>query len=115
MPASHGSVDGWTEVSGGLRQVLEALTGVEFPRGAGLVTKCATEVRMRCCKDGQPASFKVSLSWGKKQPAEAGVCNREEIGDKIASLTECLLSDRGGPGDKKASFESEHAIVNPEP
>ena len=114
MRASHGSVDERTEASGGLRQVLEALTGVEFPRGAGLVTKCATEVRMRRCKDGQPASFRVSLSWSKQQPTEAGVCSGEEIGEKIASLTERLLSERGGPG-KKASFESEHAIVNPEP
>jgi interferon-induced GTP-binding protein Mx1 len=66
---------------------------------------------MRCCKNGQPPSFKVSLSWNKQQPEEAGAVNsREEIGDRIASLTECLLADRGGPG-KKASFEKEHAIV----
>ena len=89
---------------------------MQFPRGTGLVTKCATEVRMRCCKNGQPSSFKVSLSWSKKQPDEAGpVRTREEIGDKIASLTEILLDDRSEPGKIKASFEKEHTIVNPEP
>ncbi|KAJ1474099.1 P-loop containing nucleoside triphosphate hydrolase protein, partial [Baffinella frigidus] len=96
--------------SSGKSSVLEALTGVEFPRGPGLVTKCATEVRMRCCKNGEPASFKVSLSWSKAQPAEAGFCSSEEIGARIASLTERLLSDRSEHG-KKASFEKEHAIV----
>jgi len=89
---------------------------VQFPRGTGLVTKCATEVRMRCCKNGQPSSFNVSLSWSKKQPEEAGpVSSREEIGGKIASLTERLLDERSEPGKIKASFEKEHAIVNPKP
>ncbi|KAJ1495567.1 P-loop containing nucleoside triphosphate hydrolase protein [Baffinella frigidus] len=96
--------------SSGKSSVLEALSGVQFPRGPGLVTKCATEVRMRCCKDGQPATFKVSLSWSKPQPAEAGFCSREEIGDKITSLTERLLADRTTRGES-ASFEKEHAIV----
>jgi hypothetical protein len=85
---------------------------VEFPRGPGLVTKCATEVRMRCCEDGQPPSFKVSLSWSKPQPEEAGACSREEIGGKMERLTEILLADRNERGES-ASFEKE--VVNPKP
>ena len=108
--------DARSESSRGLPQVLEALSGVQFPRGTGLVTKCATEVRMRRCKKGQAESFKVSLSWSKPQPEEAGaVSGREDIGGKIVSLTERLLEDRGEqqgllPGNK-ACFEHEHAIV----
>ncbi|KAJ1474882.1 P-loop containing nucleoside triphosphate hydrolase protein [Baffinella frigidus] len=93
--------------SSGKSSVLEALSGVQFPRGPGLVTKCATEVRMRSCKHGQAASFKVSLSWSKAQPEEAGPVLREEIGERIARLTTRLLAERG----EKASFEKEHAIV----
>ncbi|KAJ1487321.1 P-loop containing nucleoside triphosphate hydrolase protein, partial [Baffinella frigidus] len=83
--------------SSGKSSVLEALSGVQFPRGTGLVTKCATEVRMRSCKNSELSSYRVSLSWSKPQPEEAGtVVTREDIEGKIALLTELLLADRGG-------------------
>ena len=89
---------------------------MEFPRGPGLVTKCATEVRMRRCKSGQAESFKVALSpsWNKTQPAEAGACCRAEIGGKIASLTKRLLADRLERGES-ASFETEVQTPNSKP
>ena len=65
---------------------------------------------MRSCKNGQAACFKVSLSWSKSQPQEAGACSRDEIGDKITRLTERLLTDRTQRGES-ASFEKEYAIV----
>jgi interferon-induced GTP-binding protein Mx len=93
--------------SSGKSSVLEALSGVHFPRGAGLVTKCATELRMKNKKD-TPWSAQVSLTWGYPQPSEAGkVENPDEIGPKIAKLTEILLQARG----KQATFESEHSIL----
>jgi len=95
--------------SSGKSSVLEALSGVQFPRGTGCVTRCATEVRMRCCTDNSE-TFNVSLSWSKQQPEEAGACSREEIGSKITRLTEHLLASRGAPG-RPAAFEKEHAIV----
>ena len=67
---------------------------------------------MRRCKGDQVESFKVSISptWSKAQPKEAGMCCREEIGDKIRRLTKRLLDDRADRGES-ASFEKEYAIV----
>ena len=59
-------------------------------------------------KKDSPWSAHVSLTWSYPQPSEAGkVENPNEIGPKIARLTEILLQARG----KNATFESEHSIL----
>ena len=93
--------------SSGKSSVLEALSGVQFPRGTGLVTKCATELRMKN-QAGAAWDAKISLNWPYPQPDEAGsVSSPEELGDKIEALTQRMLETRG----KKATFESEHSIL----
>ena len=93
--------------SSGKSSVLEALSGIPFPRGSGLVTKCATELRMKKTP-GTAWQASISLSWGQKQPSMAGeVESPEELGEKISSLTEAMLLARGG----NATFEAEHSIV----
>ena len=68
--------------SSGKSSVLEALSGVQFPRGAGLVTRCATELRMKNKKE-VPWSDQVSLTWSYPQPSEAGIFHTpDEIGPK---------------------------------
>ena len=93
--------------SSGKSSVLEALSGVPFPRGAGLVTKCATELRMS--KSPGEWSATVSLNWGdREQPPQAGpVDSPEGIGERIEELTQVLLDARG----EGANFEPEHSIV----
>jgi len=86
--------------------VLEALSGIQFPRGSGLVTRCATELRMQR-KKGVLWSANIGLTWKEKQPSDAGtVYSPEEIGGKIEKLTEALLLRRGG-----STFEPEHSIL----
>jgi interferon-induced GTP-binding protein Mx len=46
MPVPQIAVFG--DQSSGKSSLLEAISGVPFPRGSGLVTRCATELRMRC-------------------------------------------------------------------
>ena len=93
--------------SSGKSSVLESLSGIPFPRGAGLVTRCATELRMKN-KKGFAWSAHISLTWDRPQPLESGpVSSPDEIGPKIEKLTEILLQTRG----KNASFESEHNIL----
>ena len=93
--------------SSGKSSVLEALSGVPFPRGAGLVTRCATELRMTRVKDKSHWSAKVSLTWDRPQPDGAGdVSSPEDIGPRIEKLTETLLLARGNG----ATFEPEHSI-----
>lgn len=93
--------------SSGKSSVLEAVSGIPFPRGSGLVTKCATELRMKKVPGGEWKA-KISLSWSLKQPSCAGeVESPEELGDRITKLTEVLLVARGNG----ATFESEHKVV----
>jgi len=106
MPIPQIAVMG--DQSSGKSSVLEAISGVPFPRGSGLVTKCATELRMRKSLPGSPWKAKAFLSWDKKQPQQAGdVKDPQQLGSVIEALTESLLLARGGD----ATFESEHSIV----
>jgi interferon-induced GTP-binding protein Mx1 len=94
--------------SSGKSSVLEALSGIPFPRGSGLVTKCATELRMKK-SPGSVWQASISLSWDHMpQPSMAGkVDTPEDLGEKITSLTEVMLLARG----RHATFEAEHSIV----
>ena len=94
--------------SSGKSSVLESVSGIPFPRGSGLVTKCATELRMKKAPPGTPWSANIKLSWSQVQPSSAGqVDSYEEIGERISKLTEALLLARG----TNATFEAEHSIV----
>jgi interferon-induced GTP-binding protein Mx1 len=94
--------------SSGKSSVLEALSSVTFPRGSGLVTKCATELQMKKSKPGEAWSAHISLTWEHDQPSDAGlVSSPEDLGQKIEKLTELLLLKRGGG----ATFEAEHSIL----
>jgi interferon-induced GTP-binding protein Mx len=48
--------------SSGKSSVLEALSGVPFPRGAGLVTRCPIRMVMRRARTGEPWSASISTS-----------------------------------------------------
>ena len=94
--------------SSGKSSVLESVSGIPFPRGSGLVTKCATELRMKKAPPGTAWSATIKLSWLLPQPSSAGkVDSYEEIGERISKLTEALLLARG----THATFEAEHSIV----
>jgi GTP-binding protein EngB required for normal cell division len=96
--------------SSGKSSVLEAMSNVPFPRGKGLVTRCATELRMKRTAPSSAWHATVKLSWPKKQPLKAGVVTREGLSDVITELTEALLLARGAGGER-ATFESEHSII----
>ena len=82
--------------SSGKSSVLESLCGVPFPRGAGLVTRCATQIRMKKVPSGSTWSARIALSWNENQPKEAGpVSNPAELGERILQLTEHLLKASG--------------------
>ena len=94
--------------SSGKSSVLESVSGIPFPRGSGLVTRCATELRMKKAPQGTAWSATIKLSWSQPQPSSAGkVDSYEEIGERISKLTEALLLARG----THATFEAEHSIV----
>jgi interferon-induced GTP-binding protein Mx1 len=48
--------------SSGKSSLLESLSGVIFPKGSGLVTRCPTRISMTRCLDGSPWTADVSIS-----------------------------------------------------
>lgn len=84
--------------SSGKSSVLESLSGIGFPRGAGLVTKCATQIIMKKTPAGTPWKGNVKLIWDnnaeKAQPPGTGSVESEhKIAARIEQLTEFLTKD----------------------
>lgn len=92
--------------SSGKSSVLESLCGVPFPRGSGLVTRCATQIRMKKVSHSSVWSARVSLSttW---QPDECGeVSSPPELGTRIEELTKRLLEG------SNAEFSTESIVID---
>lgn len=93
--------------------VLEALSGVPFPRGTGLVTRCATEVRLKRSK-GAEWKGSARVSWDenflgdKEQPDGSGTLDTpDDVAKAINTLTEALT-------DEEFQFSSHSIIIEVE-
>ena len=47
--------------SSGKSSLLESISGIPFPKGTGLVTRCPTRISMSTCEAGEPWSAEVRL------------------------------------------------------
>ena len=79
--------------SSGKSSVLEALSGIPFPRGAGLVTRCATQLSM---SRGQEWSATIEASDNTDAKAAFTVGSKAGIADRIKELTDTLCGGGGG-------------------
>lgn len=70
--------------SSGKSSVLEAISGVAFPRGRGLVTRCATQISM-----GAGPKWTAKIRAGQKETLDA-VESPDDITAKIEELTNTL-------------------------
>lgn len=106
--------------SSGKSSVLEAICGVPFPRGAGLTTRCATELHL---SDGRARRPSKSAGGGEvTDPSSPGgesdvewaavvstsvdqrpvrVSNADELGDAIVARTASLTDERRNGGFSK--------------
>eukprot|EP00752_Nemacystus_decipiens_P002787 g2603.t1 len=62
----------------GKSSVLEAISGIPFPRGSGLVTRCATQLIMKSSPKGSP--WKASASIPEQQQQQSGSSSRWRMG-----------------------------------
>ncbi|CAN0194370.1 unnamed protein product [Ascophyllum nodosum] len=78
----------------GKSSVLEALSGVQFPRGSGLVTRCPVQLIMKRTKPGDKWEGKASVEWKRgPQPAAAGdVASPEALRGVIEELMNEICS-----------------------
>jgi interferon-induced GTP-binding protein Mx1 len=92
--------------SSGKSSVLEAISGIPFPRGSGLVTRCATQLAMKRTAPGSSWNASAKVSWGKPQPDVAGaVSSAEQVEEKIRLLTDALTENENG------EFSTESIII----
>ncbi|CAM9383395.1 unnamed protein product, partial [Discosporangium mesarthrocarpum] len=77
----------------GKSSVLEALSGVQFPRGSGLVTRCPVQLIMKRASPGEGWQGNARVVWHRKgggdQPKGAG---RVSSPDKLVSVIETLMT-----------------------
>lgn len=85
--------------SSGKSSVLESLSTIPFPRGSGLVTRCATQLTMKRSAPNSPWQGRLSVSSSPPddQPEGTGELNSpDEISERIEQLTNYLTSLSGG-------------------
>lgn len=92
--------------SSGKSSVLQSISGIPFPKGSGLVTRCPIELILKRSEDKDQAwEANVSVRWNEDQPSEAGpVSDMNALLTKIQQLSE-ILSSRGVNGF------SHHSII----
>jgi len=77
--------------SSGKSSVLEAISGVQFPRGSGLTTRCPTQLILKSNADGEPWRGNAKISGRIQQPKAAGaIKSPEDIPHVIRELTDVL-------------------------
>lgn len=83
--------------SSGKSSVLESFSSIPFPRGSGLVTRCATQIAMKRVKKGWSASVSVRKSEGQEHPKfpRKQLNTIEEVGDTIKRITTELAPAEG--------------------
>jgi interferon-induced GTP-binding protein Mx len=95
--------------SSGKSSVLEAISGIPFPRGSGLVTRCATQLTMKSVPEGYPWRAHVTVDWGKPQPSASGdVSTPQELSKKIEELTDILTASQS------SAFSTDAIVVRVE-
>ena len=93
--------------SAGKSSVLEMISGVPFPRGSGLVTRCATQLIMKRTAPGSAWAATASVSWSRPQPAESGpVADPAALSVAIERLTEALCAVTAN------GFSTETIVIN---
>lgn len=106
--------------SSGKSSVLHALSGVPFPKGAGLVTRCPTQLIMAKSPPGSPWKASAHINFTsvpsgssgdrdrkQTQPPGAGpVASPEALTDVIAAFTDHLTKGRG-----PAAFSTDTIVI----
>jgi GTPase SAR1 family protein len=81
--------------SSGKSSVLQAISGIEFPRGSGLVTRCPTQLIMSKGSSGKPWVANVSVSGTHQNPPFSGdVHSPERLTEIITELTNFLTEGK---------------------
>eukprot|EP00953_Heterococcus_sp_UTEX-ZZ885_P036768 18922-Heterococcus_DN1.PRE.1 len=83
----------------GKSSVLEALSGVSFPRGSGLVTRCPVQLVMKRTAASSPWKAKARVAWQKStQPKSAGEVKSPELLEAVIAELMSAVCDATANG-----------------
>jgi interferon-induced GTP-binding protein Mx len=80
--------------SSGKSSVLESLSGIPFPRGSGLVTRCPIRLSMKRTAAGTPWAAHAHTSTNPRETLQAGT--PAELTAVMERLTDALTKGKGG-------------------
>ncbi|KAL0978540.1 hypothetical protein UPYG_G00171870 [Umbra pygmaea] len=86
--------------SSGKSSVLEALSGVAFPRGSGIVTRCPLELKMKRKREGEEWQGKISY-----QDHEEEIEDASDVEEKIREAQDHMAGPGVGICDDLISLE----------
>ena len=97
--------------SSGKSSLLESISGIPFPKGTGLVTKCPTRITMSKCEDDSPWSAELHLPSIIEESERAALSKRvfsqKELADLLVKAAALVTSKT----TEEFSTEIIHAVV----
>ncbi|XP_067672973.1 interferon-induced GTP-binding protein Mx-like [Haliotis asinina] len=91
--------------SAGKSSVLEAMSGVQLPRGTGIVTRCPLEMRMKHSEDEDTWEGKIMYKDKHDMPHEEVILNRESVGDLVRKAQKEMTDSAKGISDELITLE----------
>ncbi|XP_046563126.1 interferon-induced GTP-binding protein Mx-like [Haliotis rubra] len=91
--------------SAGKSSVLEAISGVQLPRGTGIVTRCPLEMRMKHSEDEDKWEGKIMYKDKHDMPHEEVILNRESVGDLVRKAQTEMTDGATGISDELITLE----------
>ncbi|XP_067672964.1 interferon-induced GTP-binding protein Mx-like [Haliotis asinina] len=91
--------------SAGKSSVLEAISGVQLPRGTGIVTRCPLEMRMKHSEDEDTWEGKIMYKDKHDVPHKEVILNRESVGDLVRKAQKEMTDGAKGISDELITLE----------
>ncbi|XP_067672962.1 interferon-induced GTP-binding protein Mx-like isoform X2 [Haliotis asinina] len=91
--------------SAGKSSVLEAISGVQLPRGSGTVTRCPLEMRMKHSADEDTWEGKIMYKDKHDVSHEEVILNRESVGDFVRKAQDGMTDCDMGISDELITLE----------
>ncbi|XP_046565196.1 interferon-induced GTP-binding protein Mx-like [Haliotis rubra] len=91
--------------SAGKSSVLEAISGVQLPRGTGIVTRCPLEMRMKHSEDEDKWEGKIMYKDKHDELHKEDIQDRESVGDLVRKAQDEMTDCEKGISDDLITLE----------
>ncbi|XP_064612205.1 interferon-induced GTP-binding protein Mx3-like [Liolophura sinensis] len=95
----------------GKSSCLEALSGIQLPRGDGIVTRTPLEKRMRTARNGTGWRCRIQYKDHKGQHVNTEISNPSDVGEAVKEAQSRITGDASGISDSLITLEVESPEV----